>query len=332
MPQNGHPADFNHGLRSTGSLFADACAESAGKNYSFDGSTFVFISGECGPYKITTMDSSDASRFRDLSVVVPVYQTDVPWFSRQIMGIEALVAGGAEVVVGLNGASANNPAVVSRLPDTTVVRKFVPALSREDHWTELLQSCSRPFVRYWFAGDELSREVLESHVQILRNDRNSAMVFSPRTVAVGPFVLPGQVRARLKYWGRLTRQVSRDELMNSVIDTASNFIGEPTFVTFRRAAAPRAWVHGFEYAVDLAMYGEIARNGHAVWLPDNAGRFGVTAGSTSVELERQQVSDMVALAESWSVDFDRAVLEKRLYSLTRVRILVYRIMAFFGIK
>jgi hypothetical protein len=332
MPQNGHPADFNHGLRSNGGLFADACAESAGKNYSFDGSTFVFNSGECDPCKITTMESSDASRFRDLSVVVPVYQNDVRWFSQQIKGIEALVAGGAEVVVGLNGASANNSAVVNLLPDATVVRKFVPALAREDHWTELLQSSSRPLVRYWFAGDEMSRDVLDSHVQILRDDRNAAMVFSPRTVAVGPFVLPGQVGARLKYWGRSTRQVSRAELMNSVIDTASNFIGEPTFVTFRRTAAPRAWVHGFEYAVDLAMYGEIARNGHAVWLPDIAGRFGVTAGSTSVELERQQVSDMVALAESWSVDFDRAVFEKRLYSLTRARILIYRVMASFVMK
>jgi hypothetical protein len=278
------------------------------------------------------MEPPAANRFGDLSVVVPVYESDIRWFSRQLKVIEALVADGAEVVVGLNGASANNPDIVKLLPDAAVVRKFDPALAREDHWTELLWSAARPFVRYWFAGDEMSREVLESHVQILRDDSKAVLAFSPRSVGVGPLILPGQLGARLKYWGRDTRHVSRSELLNSVIDNASNFIGEPTFVTFRREAAVHGWVHGFEYAVDLAMWGEITRNGHAVWLPANAGRFGVTAGSTSVELERQQVSDMVALAESWLIDFDRAEFEKRLYALTRVRILIYRIIAIFGMK
>ena len=278
------------------------------------------------------MESSGASRFSDLSVVIPVYQSDIRWFSEQLHVIESLIADGAEVVVGLNGASANTPEIITSVPDGAVVRKFVPALAREDHWTELLQSSSRPFVRYWFAGDQMAHDVLENHVEILRDDSKAALVFSPRSVVVGPFILPGQLGSRRKYWGRDARKVSRSELIKSVIDNATNFIGEPSFVTFRRKAAPRGWVHGFEYAVDLAMYGEITRNGHAVWLPANAGRFGVTAGSTSVELERQQVSDMVALAESWALDFDRAEFDKRLSSLTRVRIWIYRIMAFFGMK
>lgn len=260
---------------------------------------------------------------KQVTILVPVYK-EFEWLELQMPTLIQLVEAGAQVVVGLNFLG--NAEIRERLRSAAGFQTFEPdeVLSREEHWSRLLQCATGEYVRYLFAGDYVSIKVLRKHVRAL-NSSNAALAFSARRVSVGRFLLPLQVFPRFLAWGPATRKVTREEFVSNCIATGSNFFGEPSFVTFRKGIVNR-WLDGFGYAVELALYEKLLLNDFAIWVPAIAGTFGVSGGSSSEELALQQSADYVRWLESLGIEAHQLAQGKNnAYRKQKMRLLVYRL-------
>lgn len=237
-----------------------------------------------------------------------------------------LASEGAQVRLGLNflGQSALRE-------ELRAIRQFdifepEVILSREDHWSRLLEGASNEFIRYIFAGDSISKSLLRKHVRELETS-NAGLVFSSRRASVGIIPIPFQALQRFVWWGLKSRRVNHDEFVNSCISTGSNLLGEPSFVTFRKSLGV-SWVDGFGFAVELALYEKLLKKSDAIWIPGIAGTFGVTAGSSSEELSKRQSSDYARWLESIGLP-ENLVAEGKKQSLRKqkLRVRLYTVVS-----
>ena len=75
--------------------------------------------------------------------------------------------------------------------------------------------------------------------------------------------------------------------------SGTNFIGEPSFVTFRKSKSAGIWNSEFGYAIELDFYLRSIQIGKALWVPMDAGSFGVTMNSGTYSLLERQLQDVV---------------------------------------
>jgi hypothetical protein len=227
----------------------------------------------------------------DLTVIVPLH-SEVEWFaSIEPLLLEISLRGG-QVLVGLNF---KDKTLVNRIEINKKFRSIesTSTLNAAQHWNKLRNQVQTKYVRYWFAGDVINLETLSSHLKALEQNSDLSLVFSARGVHYRKLTLPKQNVIRLNYWGKSEFRIDQSVFLESVAQTGTNYIGEPSFVTFRVACLTDAWKSDLGYAIELDFYMNALKNGPGYWIPLSSGSFGLTTGSGSITLLTQQYNDLI---------------------------------------
>ena len=227
----------------------------------------------------------------ELDILVPVYK-ELAWLDEIIPNLLEILSLGAKVIIGLNFSH----------PEKVVAQyqhhgfKFVyqdEILSREAHWSKLIKSSESKYFHFWFAGDQIFVESLKMHLEALRKNSTSSFAFSYRGIKTPYGCVPFENYRRKRYWESKESKLSMNQFLQSILETGTNYIGEPSFVTFSRRIAPTKWIEGHGYAVELDYYSKALENGTAIFVPISAGFFGVGTDSASAELVNVQESDVI---------------------------------------
>jgi hypothetical protein len=222
----------------------------------------------------------------DLDVLVPVYN-ELDWLDSIIPILREIQNLGGNVIIGLNFRHPEKILTQHQNSGFTFISQR-EILSREEHWTKILNSGESKFVRYWFAGDQIHLDSLKMQLKVLRENPEYSFAFSERAIKTPYGQIPFEKQRRMNYWAKKGYTIGVTEFLESILETGTNYVGEPSFVTFNRNKVPAKWEEGFGYAVELDFYHKALENGIGVYVPGSAGFFGVGASSASAALVDEQ--------------------------------------------
>jgi hypothetical protein len=229
--------------------------------------------------------------FHDLTFLIPLH-TEIDWFESIQSTLSELEKLGATIIIGLNFPPKFRNKNVHKNPDF-VYLSYDKYLAANQNWQELRKYVETSFFRYWFAGDFINIINVHFHLLELRNNDNLSFTFSCRGLRYKNFIFKSAAIQRFKYWGKTPRTIESDEILRSIQETGSNFIGEPSFVTFRNQLAPITWDASSGYAIELDYYYRCTEIMPARYVPGNAGNFGISVNSGTFKLRRSQYRDLI---------------------------------------
>jgi hypothetical protein len=229
--------------------------------------------------------------FHDLTFLIPLH-TEIDWFESIQSTLSELEKLGATIIIGVNFPPDFRNKNMHKNPDFEYL-SYDKYLAANQNWQELRKYVGTSFFRYWFAGDFINIMNVHLHLQELRNDDNLSFIFSCRGLRYKNFIFKSPIIQRFKYWGQTPRTIKFDEILRSIQETGSNFIGEPSFVTFRNQLAPMTWDATSGYAIELDYYYRCTEIMPARYVPGNAGNFGISVTSGTFKLRRSQYRDLV---------------------------------------
>jgi hypothetical protein len=246
------------------------------------------------------------SPLQGLTLIIPLH-TEIDWYVRIQPDVRKILDLGAEVYVGVNMVGWPIETAI-QINASHRIFEFGGSLNAGEHWTALLQQVKTPFFRYWFAGDQISIDNLVEHVATLKDKKDISFVFSGRSVHYNKMNFHGQLQKRLKYWGDVAKYIDREQFLFSVAANGTNYIGEPSFVTFRTEYAAKEWRSNFGYVIEFDFYHTTLMRAMGYWLPASAGSFGISTNSGSFSLIEKQHTDIL----NWmnSVNFPFAMSNK----------------------
>jgi hypothetical protein len=235
----------------------------------------------------------------EITILIPVH-TEIIWLKSILPNIRKLLTLGATVVIGLNLKEGLH-FEKTQFDSSVTYLEFDRVLPADEHWTELLKHVETPFFRYWFAGDYLSTSAIISHIEELNKDQQLSFIFSSRHAKYRNISIPFEFSKRIKYWGKQKKRIGFEEFLTSISISGTNYIGEPSFVTFRKSKSASIWNSEFGYAIELDFYLRTIQIGNALWVPMDAGSFGVTMNSGTYLLLERQLQDVISWITNVSI-------------------------------
>jgi hypothetical protein len=250
---------------------------------------------------------------------------ELDWFDSIQPTLSEIKSLGATIIVGLNPP----PKVPNRILlrnqnfEYLVHNKYLTA---SQNWQVLRKHVETSFFRYWFAEDIINMENIHLQLQELRNDNDLSLIFSSRGLRYKNLIFNSPSEDRIKYWGNTPRTVQADDILRSIQETGTNFIGEPSFVTFRTNLAPMNWDSSCGYAIELDYYYRCTEFIPAKYVPGDAGYFGISVTSGTFKLLRNQYKDLINwIQPHWIESFDNPLNTNKMKRMYLARKLLLRI-------
>jgi glycosyltransferase involved in cell wall biosynthesis len=208
-----------------------------------------------------------------------------------------------EIVICDDASDDTTLGIVAQFDDPRiVVTKCEKAVTPAANWNRAVRLCRADYIKVMGQDDVLYPQCLKTEMLAITQfaDIAPAFVFSNRDI----ILTSGFKLKRSNLFHRKGFQlVGSKALLNSVLRSGRNRIGEPVAVTMRSDAFDRT--SGFEgsYVVDLAMWFRLLDYGSAVKIHQVLSAFRISRSSWSFQLRKSQASETIALFEHISKTF-----------------------------
>lgn len=160
-------------------------------------------------------------------------------------------------------------------------------LGPEANWNFLLGHAKTQYFKLLHADDLLHPFNLEIALDHLRQNPNCALISSKRKFSANP-ISEWNKNINKKYFVK-----DRDQVLNKYLIYGSNFIGEPSFVTFQTKALKEAggFSKSWEYLIDLDTYFNVLKYGFYIGMKESLGIFRISHNSWSSQLLCKQLKE-----------------------------------------
>jgi glycosyltransferase involved in cell wall biosynthesis len=208
-----------------------------------------------------------------------------------------------EIVICDDASADTTLSIVAQFDDPRiVVTKCEKAATPAANWNRAVRLCRADYIKVMGQDDVLYPQCLKTEMLAITQFAHIApsFVFSNRDI----ILKSGFKLKRSNLFHRKGFQpVGTKALLNSVIRSGRNPIGEPVAVTMRRDAFDQT--SGFEgsYVVDLAMWFKLLEYGSAIKIHQVLSAFRISRSSWSFQLRKSQASETIALFEHISKTF-----------------------------
>jgi glycosyltransferase involved in cell wall biosynthesis len=208
-----------------------------------------------------------------------------------------------EIVICDDASADTTLSIVAQFDDPRiVVTKSEKAATPAANWNRAVRLCRADYIKVMGQDDVLYPQCLKTEMLAITQfaDIAPAFVFSNRDI----ILKSGFKLKRSNLFHRKGFQpVETKTLLNSVIRSGRNPIGEPVAVTMRRDAFDQT--SGFEgsYVVDLAMWFKLLEYGSAIKIHQVLSAFRISRSSWSFQLRKSQASETITLFEHISKTF-----------------------------
>jgi glycosyltransferase involved in cell wall biosynthesis len=208
-----------------------------------------------------------------------------------------------EIVICDDASADTTLSIVAKFDDPRiVVTKCEKAATPSANWNRAVRLCRADYIKVMGQDDVLYPHCLKTEMLAITQfaDIAPAFVFSNRNIILkSGFKLKRSNLIHRKGF----RPVGTKALLNSVIRSGRNPIGEPVAVTMRRDAFDQT--SGFEgsYVVDLAMWFKLLEHGSAIKIHQVLSAFRISRSSWSFQLRKSQASETIELFEHLSNKF-----------------------------
>jgi glycosyltransferase involved in cell wall biosynthesis len=224
-----------------------------------------------------------------ISVCIPTYNA-ARWIDATIRSVLEQSRGDFELLI-LDDASTDDTLEIVRRHDDPRIRLLVNATNRgaEASWNRLLAEATGRFVKLLCCDDLIYPDCLAEQAAVLENPAHAAVsiVAGPRDIVdeAGGIIVR---RRGLRRPGRIDGRT----MIQRIVASGRNWIGEPLTVLFRRQLAVQAG--GFDaavpYCVDIDMWCRLLAVGDLYVVPETVGAFRVSRSSWSFRLAGKQAA------------------------------------------
>ena len=208
-----------------------------------------------------------------------------------------------EIVICDDASADTTLSIVAKFDDPRiVVTKCEKAATPAANWNRAVGLCRADYIKVMEQDDVLYPQCLKTEMLAITQfaDIAPAFVFSNRNIIL-------KSGFKIKRSNLIHRKgfqpVENKALLNSVIRSGRNPIGEPVAVTMRRDAFDQT--SGFEgsYVVDLAMWFKLLEHGSAIKIHQVLSAFRISLSSWSFQLRKSQASETIELFKHLSNKF-----------------------------
>ena len=160
-------------------------------------------------------------------------------------------------------------------------------LGPEGNWNFLLNHTRTEYFKLLHADDLLHPSNLELALKSLRLNPDCVIISSNRKFSSNPRPMWSHSRT-LSFFKK-----DRDQVINKFLISGSNFIGEPSFITFRSKVLKDAggFSKNWNYLIDLDTYFNVLKYGSYVKIKENLGIFRISNDSWSSQLLNKQLRE-----------------------------------------
>lgn len=263
-----------------------------------------------------------------VSVCIPVYNAEKT-VRETLESVVLQTERDWELIIQDNASTDGSLAVIDEFVvchperDIRVIRKKITA-PPEENWQACIREAKSKWIKLLFADDILYPQCLEWQLSCAEANPGIVLVSNRRDL----ISQTGRTLARASGLGRLKGKFTITQLVNEILRTGRNPLGEPEAVLFSRAASES--VPGFTsdnpYVVDLDYWVQILRLGEGFADLRVAGAFRINGSSISVRLLRRQSGLFLAflrqlqahgLIRSGSLPIARAAVLGFLHAMAR---------------
>ena len=211
-----------------------------------------------------------------------------------------------EVVISDGGSSDRTISLLESVDDDRLsIHVSQDCLTAAANWNKSVLMSSTSLVKVMGQDDVLLEGCLNRELEVMESNEHitAPFVFSRRAILAGNSLRSG-LRAD---FGETICQLDPHQLIDFLVRSGRNPIGEPVSVTFRRSAFDQ--VGGFvgDYVIDLDFYLRMMQLGSPVWIPETLTAFRVSRKSWSMSLYHSQTKSILQLhrqiskSDHWTV-------------------------------
>lgn len=226
-----------------------------------------------------------------VSVCIPVYR-GLAHLDAAITSVLAQSFRDFELLIIDDNSPEDIRSVVCRYPDPRIrFLRNAQNLGAEGNWNRCLAEARGRYFKLLPMDDLIAPDCLEKQVAVLEQDSEQriALVFCARSVIDAD----GRILMKRGLPGAGRGAVNGIKLLRRCLGYASNLIGEPGAVLFRKSLADKVGLFDADvpYVIDLDYWGRLLRYGDGYYLPEALAYFRVSSGSWSVKIGAGQSSE-----------------------------------------
>ena len=208
-----------------------------------------------------------------------------------------------ELVICDDASSDSTIEILSQFNDPRIkVHQFEKAPSAAGNWSRAMNLCVGQYIKIMGQDDLLYVNCLEAEVLAMTTHEvdSPSFVYSSRDI-----ILPSgrRVKPTKLFKPQGSRISDSKKLIQKVIRSGRNPIGEPVAVTIRRDSYIKTTSFQGSYVIDLDMWLQLLEFGPAVKISEVLSAFRVSRSSWSFQLRRTQAIETIALLESASAKY-----------------------------
>ena len=208
-----------------------------------------------------------------------------------------------ELVICDDASSDSTIEIVSEISDPRLkVHRFEKAPSAAENWNRAMHLCVGRYIKIMGQDDLLKANCLETEMlaMTIHEVNLPSFVFSNRDI-ISP---SGRLVARSNPFKLHGSEISNTKkLIEKVIRSGRNPIGEPVAVTMRRDSFIRTRGFHGSYVIDLEMWLQLLELGPAVKISNVLSAFRISRSSWSFKLRRTQAKETIALLQQASAKY-----------------------------
>ena len=212
-----------------------------------------------------------------ISICIPVYNAEGT-LRQTIESVLKQTVSDFELIIVNNCSTDQSQMVIDQFDDPRIqIFNNSAALNMAENWSKALSAAAGTWTKLVCADDLLDTDALRISVAAFDQYPQAAAVFGARNIVNEVGV---QLIGSRSHWGE-QKFISRTHLIDKILSTGTNPIGEPLCVMWRTSLNRHIMksLHEWNYYVDLEMWLKISEHGDFVNVFDQIGSFRVSRGA-----------------------------------------------------
>jgi len=189
---------------------------------------------------------------------------------------------------------------------------------------------SSPYIKIVCADDILESTSLEKQVYILEKNKNVVLVYNSSKI----IDLKDKVIFRRKFFNE-DKKINGGVLINKILKTGRNPIGEPTSIMLRRATLNKhklKFSSRFKYVGDLDLWIRLLKHGDGYYINNCLNSFRVHKNSGTAKILHRATKEYMKLFNTYSEEFNLSVFDNFLIKIQLITYFLVKKLLIFLIK
>jgi glycosyltransferase involved in cell wall biosynthesis len=230
-----------------------------------------------------------------ISICIPTYNGE-KFIARTIQSVLDQTFSNFEIIVSDDGSTDKTLEIVRSFNDSRIVRiDSLAKVGAEANWNNSVANARADLVKLVCQDDLLYRQCLQTEFEVMSLSANQDVAFC---FSLRDFVTP---KNRFIKGQRIAdsdqKKLSKNQMLQKIVRSGGNPIGEPMAVTFRKSAFERAGKFHGDYVIDLNMWVGLLEIGSALFIPSRLSAFRISKTSWTSSLKKSQFGSVRSLAK-----------------------------------